>query len=135
MTLLLRNWLVADLNTRLDLDLSIEQQFSSGYKFGKLLEKLGVEEEGCKKYVKSDAIDALIKNYCCLEQTLRQKLEVRLTSQQALDIINRQPGSAQKLLYEIKSVFSTGSKKFIAKSKFSRPIYDSYPSSPAGKEH
>jgi hypothetical protein len=132
MSLLLRNWLISDLNTRLDLNLSIEHQFSTGYRFGKLLEKLGVEDEGCKKYVNSDAVDALIINFCGLEQSLREKLHVKLSPQAALDVISQKPGAAQKLLYEIKSVISSSSKKCISKTTTKSCPYDSYPSSPVG---
>ncbi|KAI8928765.1 hypothetical protein BC831DRAFT_447306 [Entophlyctis helioformis] len=81
----------------------LDSGFRSGYLFGEVLQKLHVHDQLAAGYVNSASLDALIKNYTSLERTLRQKLDIKLSSNYALDIINGKRGAAAKLLYQIKS--------------------------------
>jgi hypothetical protein len=113
----------------------LEESFSSGYLFGKLLDTLGLENNFSSQYVPANTTEALIKNYTSLESTLRQKLKIRLSSTAALDLIREKPGSVAKLLYEIKRSIETLPSEALRQSRkkvVKKPRFESYPSSPVG---
>ncbi|KAK6091403.1 hypothetical protein MT418_8550 [Batrachochytrium dendrobatidis] len=80
----------------------LDTSFRSGYLFGELLSKLQIHGQSMT-FVNSESVDALIKNYSLLEETLHSRLNIKLSSTYALDIINGKRGAATKLLYQIKS--------------------------------
>ncbi|KAJ3326573.1 hypothetical protein HDU91_004609, partial [Kappamyces sp. JEL0680] len=61
-------------------NINLEQEFASGFQFGRLLDTLGLQDDFDQKFVKGSTVDALIKNYTSLEETLRSKLHLKLPS-------------------------------------------------------
>lgn len=111
----------------------LERTFSSGYQFGKLLQSLGLQDDFDTTFINATTVDALLKNYISLEATMRVKLDFRMTSLMALDLIHEKNGATAKLLYQIKVTSDAMPRR--------RPIthiggrkeeFDSYPSSPVG---
>ena len=106
MSQILANWLRTDVpgfaNVKYNAT-DLERDFANGYQFGLLLASLGLQDDFESHFVNGSTVDAIIKNYTSLESTLREKLNVRLSSSMALDLIHASPGSTAKLLYEIKT--------------------------------
>lgn len=130
MSNILTQWLVQDLKMAEVKDL--DQDFSSGYLFGKVLAKLNLIDDFEGKFVNSKQIDALIKNFTSLEDALRQKLDFRLTSNMADDLIHEKIGSTAQLLFQIKSLSDTKQKIMRFKKVPKKSKLESYPSSPVG---
>lgn len=106
----------------------LDDSFSNGYLYGELLEKLSIQES--HGYIKGQHTDILTNNYSKLEQVLRQKLGITLTLSDSIGLISGKPGSAAKLLYQIKSAVASRPTKRISKSMHRSVPYESYPSSP-----
>ncbi|KAJ3385249.1 hypothetical protein HDU92_003136, partial [Lobulomyces angularis] len=68
-----------------------------------LLKKLNLEELKEIEFINATSIDAAIKNYSILEKSLREKLGISLSSNNAVDLVTCKKGCASKLLYQIKS--------------------------------
>jgi hypothetical protein len=112
---------------------NLDTEFASGYLFGKLLDVLGFEDDFGSRYVRGSSTDALLKNYASLEHTLRERLGIRLTSSQTLDLIHKKAGSASRLLFEIRTRVDVLEKEQRNLPKLrKKSVFESYPSSPAG---
>ena len=90
MSFILSKWLETDVHLPLPggEKNTLENVFSSGYYFGKVLFSLGLQDDFETAFVKGSTVDAVIKNYTCLEATLRSKLHVKLSPGMALDLIH-----------------------------------------------
>jgi hypothetical protein len=139
MSFILTEWIQKDVGLKDPFEPDqLEESFSSGYLFGKLLDALGLESNFSGQYVSAKTTEALIKNYTSLESTLRQKLKIRLSSTTALDLIRGKPGSVAKLLYEIKKSIESLPPEALQQSRkkvFKKHKFESYPSSPVGILH
>ena len=89
----------------------LEKEFANGFRFGQLLESLGLVDDFDAHFVRGSSSEAIIKNYTSLETTLREKLRYRLSSSMALSLIRAKAGSAAKILFHIKTIADTLPKK------------------------
>lgn len=104
MSHILSQWLNCDVNLSKEISPSeLDSAFRNGFLLGELLDRLALQDDFKASYVNSSSVDASIKNFSSLEQTLREKLAITLTSNSAYDLITAKPGAAAKLLYQIKS--------------------------------
>lgn len=112
---------------------NLDDKFRSGFLFGELLDKL--EFQQAKGYTRGENVDILTNNYAKLEKTLRLKLGIKITLADTMNLISGKPGSAAKLLYQIKSFISATKikdSKVKAKNIFVSRL-ESYPTSPIRK--
>ncbi|KAH6574351.1 hypothetical protein BASA62_002468 [Batrachochytrium salamandrivorans] len=104
MSHILAEWVNREVGLSKSIDANeLHSNFRSGYLFGELLGKLKISLSDRDEFVDSNTIDALIKNYSALEKILRDRLDIKLSSNCALEIINGKQGAATRLLYQIKS--------------------------------
>lgn len=75
-----------------------DQDFSNGYLFGDLLNKLGLPVEGLKD---SNDPNAMVKNFSRLS-TILMRLRIKLTPTDANEIMSMAAGAAMRLVYQIK---------------------------------
>jgi CH-like domain in sperm protein len=130
MSYLLSQWLKKDVKLSESIEpASLDEKFKNGYLFGELLEKLKIHE--ASGYLRGNNKDVLTNNYGELEKILRLKLNIKLSQSDAISLISGKPGSAAKLLYQIKSsVASMPPKELGSKIKSKAKHLESYPSSP-----
>ncbi|KAI8843668.1 hypothetical protein BC829DRAFT_400872 [Chytridium lagenaria] len=82
----------------------LDSAFKSGYLISELLTRLDVvaaNEVGV--FSRSESIEASIRNFTAIEKILRERLDLRISSNFAFDVITGKPGCAAKLLYQIKA--------------------------------
>ncbi|KAI9355938.1 hypothetical protein DFJ73DRAFT_824011 [Zopfochytrium polystomum] len=106
MSAILSSWLKDELrlshprSASWDLDAS----FQNGYLFGQLLRRLDVcSAEFDSQFTNSKTMEASIANFTVIERILRDKLGIKLSPNAAFDLITAKPGSAARLLYQIKA--------------------------------
>jgi hypothetical protein len=117
MSAILASWLSSDVRLSKSVPpTSIDDMFQSGYLFGELLWKLDVISEVDfnkqfkygKKLDKNSSIEGSVENFTVLHQILSDKLSIKLSPNFAFDLIMGKPGSAARLLYQIKSYINGG---------------------------
>jgi hypothetical protein len=125
MSKLITQWLNDDIKLSVPLSPdSLDSVFRNGYLLGELLDRLLLSESGSFKtgFTNSTAIDAAIRNFSNLEQCLREKMGIQLTSSTAIDLITAKHGCAARLLHQIKSGLSKKQMSiFEGKSKVVKP--------------
>lgn len=85
----------------------LDQLFRNGYLMGEVMNRLMLQDNFKTSFVdNSSAVDAAIKNFSLLEQSLREKLGIQLSSKTAMDLITAKSGCAAKLLHQIKTSLS-----------------------------
>jgi len=81
----------------------VEDTFSNGFMFGKLLHSTNqLTEAGWQQFVNDDKSDSKIRNYCLLFPKMRQ-LGIKFDAQVAKAVMRRTPGVAPRVLYELQS--------------------------------
>jgi hypothetical protein len=107
MSQIIAQWLNEDIKLSKQVSpAELEHVFRNGYLLGELMDRLMLEENFKTSFVNSTAIDAAIRNFSNLEQCLREKMGIHLTSSTAIDLITAKHGSAARLLHQIKSSLS-----------------------------
>jgi adenylate kinase family enzyme len=100
MTEILCRWLNEDVRVAHKLsDANLAEQFSSGYLFGEVLAKYGLQED-FPQFSKGRSSEAKLNNFMRLEPTFRL-LEVPFNINLARDVMNERPGAAMRLLYQL----------------------------------
>ncbi|TPX38066.1 adenylate kinase [Synchytrium microbalum] len=108
MSLILSSWLNDDVKLSRKVSATeLDSSFRTGYLLGELLYKTGVIVDFAAVYTPLDGPDACIRNFTALERTLRDKLGVKLSSKDAIDLIKARPGCAANLLLAIKTALNT----------------------------
>ena len=83
----------------------LDKAFQSGYLLGELMVKLDIISmtQFQDHFSGAKTMEAHIDNYTVIERVLREKLDIRLSSNFAFDLITGKPGCAARFLYQIKS--------------------------------
>ncbi|TPX51313.1 adenylate kinase [Synchytrium endobioticum] len=118
MSLILSSWLNDDVKlSRKVSPTELDSAFRTGYLLGELLYKAGVINDFAAVYTPLDGPDACIRNFTALERTLRDKLGVKLSSNDAMDLIKAKPGCAANLLLALRTALVTQRAPVVAPSK------------------
>ena len=149
MSYLLAKWLNEELKISQKVaPTELDSSLKSGWILGEVLDKLDLQDDFPKKFSSGQTLESYIKNYTLVERTLSDKLGLKLSSNEAFDLINGKSGSAAKLLYQIKSAVErlpepdTIGRPIKIKKPATKPSLSlkkdprssaSYPSSPIGK--
>ncbi|KAI9096087.1 hypothetical protein DFS34DRAFT_623887 [Phlyctochytrium arcticum] len=104
MSHILAQWLNEEVHlSRPVAPLELDQACSSGYILGELLHRYNLQDDFPQKFKDTDSSEQSVQNYIVLERTLKDKLGISISSNQAFDLIKGKRGSAANLLYQIKS--------------------------------
>ena len=136
MSQLLSEWLNRDIRlSQVVKPSDMDSSFRSGFLFGELLSHFNLQKD-FTTFSSSRSTDAWISNYIKLEPTLRQ-LNIPFHAQIVRDLMQGKPGTAAKLLYQLKITLPKLQQQMavnLAKSNYSfgdtSPESKSYPSSP-----
>lgn len=142
MSFILAQWLNEDLGLETKISpTELDSCLKSGLVLGEILFKLDLQDDYSEAYSRASTLEAYIRNYTHAERTLKDKLGIRISSNEAFDLIQGKSGCAAKLLYQIKSSHArlpemdSMDKKVLAKKKGKDARLASYPSSPTGTHY
>lgn len=111
----LTDWLQSDLGISLQKpggkdegETTVEEAFSTGYKFGQVLRSLGtIDQDELNELEDKRSSAARMRNFRKLKGILYHELGISLTEEQSIDVMTEQRGAALRLLLQLKMASGT----------------------------